>query len=148
MIELLVVVAIIGVVAAVAIPAFQTYQHNAKFQTVKASLSNINKGYKSCLVSNDGDQTDCDTLAEINVESQSNTTITAKNKTTTNKQCFDVKITGGFVADKGHQGCIEFDTTDGSVDATTYDTGATVSGYLSGQTVSKTAVCAAAGTCG
>ena len=134
LIELLVVVAIIGVVAAVAIPAFQTYQNNAKYQTIRASLSNINKGYKSCLVSNDGDKADCDTLAEINVEADANTTVVAKQATTL--QCFDIKINAGLVADKKHQGCIQFSTTDGSTTKTSYDDG------------TNTGVCATAGSCG
>ena len=135
LIELLVVVAIIGVVAAVAIPAFQAYQNNAKTQTIVASLSNINKGYKACLVAKPGLLTDCDSLTEINVEKQAGTTDTRGLNAAANRQCFHIKMDTA-VPDKKHQGCIEFDTTDGSTIGITYDDG------------TKTGVCATTGSCG
>ena len=42
-------VAIIGVLAAVAIPAYQRYQENAKTSTIRGSLNQIVKAYNACI---------------------------------------------------------------------------------------------------
>ncbi len=65
LIELLVVVAIIGVLAAVAIPAYNNYRNNAAYAALTSSLQNIGKGFAACLTLNQWD--DCQTLGEINV---------------------------------------------------------------------------------
>ena len=65
LIELLVVVAIIGILSAVAIPAFQKYQRTAEVGVVTASLNTIGKGVAACLTL--GDRTSCDSLTEANV---------------------------------------------------------------------------------
>ncbi|MBC6415568.1 MAG: pilin [Bdellovibrionales bacterium] len=49
LIELLVVVAIIGVLSAVAIPAYNKYKNNAKASAVQGTINNINKAFKACM---------------------------------------------------------------------------------------------------
>ena len=65
LIELLVVVAIIGVLSAVAIPAFQRYQTRAERGVVRATLNTIGKGTAACLTLNERNQ--CLTTSNINV---------------------------------------------------------------------------------
>ena len=90
LIELLVVVAIIGILSAVAIPAFQKYQKRAEIGVVKASLNTIGKGTAGCLTLND--RAGCDNFTKINVNcGDGMTACDIKNATqTTEPLCFEV----------------------------------------------------------
>lgn len=65
LIELMIVVAIIGILAAVAIPAYQDYTVKSKWASNIADVEGIKQAVKSCLSDQAGDGTKCDTLTEV-----------------------------------------------------------------------------------
>lgn len=65
LIELMIVVAIIGILAAIAIPQYQNYVTRAKYQDGSAALESIKTATALCIQENGGDPTACDTDADI-----------------------------------------------------------------------------------
>lgn len=72
LIELMIVVAIIGILAAVAIPAYQDYVKKAKFQDIVASASPVETAISQCLNENGGDATLCDTAEKVGITTITN----------------------------------------------------------------------------
>ena len=66
LIELMIVIAIIGILASVALPAYQTYTKKAKFSEVVLAGSNMKSSVDVCYQTR-GDQNllNCDTLAKV-----------------------------------------------------------------------------------
>ena len=99
----MVVVAIIGVLAAVAIPAYNSYQANAKASTIRGSLNQIAKAFNACITVNN--RTTC-TSTTINgtIAGQANAAITATLGTGTPAgACFVVTGSGTLA---NYTGCI------------------------------------------
>ncbi|MFK8027417.1 MAG: pilin [Gammaproteobacteria bacterium] len=64
LIELMIVVAIIGILAAIALPAYQDYTNRAKMSEVIGFAAAAKTAVSECLIS-EGLLTDCDTNAEV-----------------------------------------------------------------------------------
>ena len=61
----MIVVAIIGILAAIAIPQYQNYVTRAKYQDGAASLESIKTATALCIQENGGNPTSCDDNTEI-----------------------------------------------------------------------------------
>ena len=64
LIELLIVVAIIGILAAIAVPAYQSYTQRAKFADIVSTANGLKTAIGMCF-SRSSSFADCDTAAEI-----------------------------------------------------------------------------------
>ncbi len=69
LIELMIVVAIVGILAAVALPAYQNYTKKAKFSEVLAAATGVKSAIEICFQTNGPsstpDKSNCDTETEI-----------------------------------------------------------------------------------
>ncbi len=65
LIELMIVVAIIGILAAIAIPQYQDYITRAKWQDNISRIQSFKTAVAECLQNNNGFITECDTAAEV-----------------------------------------------------------------------------------
>ena len=66
LIELMIVVAIIGILAAVALPAYQDYTAKSKWGVNLAELDGVKQAIKTCLNEQINDGSLCDTVGELN----------------------------------------------------------------------------------
>ena len=68
LIELMIVIAIIGILASVALPAYQTYTKKAKFSEVVLAGSNVKSSVDVCFQTRgDNNLANCDTFAKIGI---------------------------------------------------------------------------------
>lgn len=68
LIELMIVIAIIGILASVALPAYQTYVKKAKFSEVVMAVSMVKSAVNTCYaIRGAGQLPNCDTEEEIGV---------------------------------------------------------------------------------
>jgi len=65
LIELMIVVAIIGILAAVAVPAYQDYVTKSKFSDTLRVLMSVKTATSMCMHENAGNVAACDTTVEI-----------------------------------------------------------------------------------
>jgi type IV pilus assembly protein PilA len=62
LIELMIVVAIIGILAAIALPQYQDYTSRSRYASVLSGLESVKRGWELCMGSNAGDYTNCAVL--------------------------------------------------------------------------------------
>ncbi len=65
LIELMIVVAIIGILAAIAVPAYQDYVTRAKFATMITAIDSLKLAISECLQNNAGAAGSCNTSAQL-----------------------------------------------------------------------------------
>ena len=65
LIELMIVIAIIGILAAIAIPQYKDYVTRAKWAENNTSIAPLKLAIGECLQDKQGDKASCDTLAEL-----------------------------------------------------------------------------------
>jgi len=65
LIELMIVVAIIGILAAIAIPAYSDYITRSKWADTLSSVASVKTGVGECKDNNNGSAATCDTLADL-----------------------------------------------------------------------------------
>lgn len=78
LIELMIVIAILGILVALALPAYQTYFGRSKFTEVVATVSAIRKSIDTCYqVKGGADLTNCNTFAKVGADSATSSPVTA-----------------------------------------------------------------------
>ena len=153
LIELLVTVGIIGVLASVAIPAYNKYRQNAAKGAAEAEAQNMMKSFQACIASGVpiatcGDADINDTLSTA-CTAASATTLKAGaagftangcrfiQKTTTRRTCYlSLKITGGF----GAAHCLDYNPATGVI-AETKGTGQFGVAVVVGSACDADAIC-------
>lgn len=129
LIELMIVIAIIGILAAVALPAYQTYTKKARFTEVVLSAATVRSNIEVCFQGRGAYLlTNCDTISEVSIDASA---VTAAN----NVSAISITPTTALVTATG----------EASVDGATY----TLLPNANNDTLTWTAggTCIAAGLC-
>lgn len=129
LIELMIVIAIIGILAAIALPAYQTYTKKARFTEVVLAAATVRTNVDACFQGR-GQYllTNCDSVSEVSIDASA---VTAAN----NVRTITIAPTSALITATGEP----------SVDSKTYTLLPTQNGDSLNWTASGT--CVAAGLC-
>ena len=133
-------VAIIGILAAVAIPAYNAYQNNAKVGVVESSLNQVFKAFNACLAVGNaaGTCTTNDVNGTVRAQAMTMIVATMGSATTTTPACFVVTYQTGTATTQ--QACIDISPTGELVAA--FPTAVQI-----GNAMAASGACAATGVC-
>ena len=105
LLEVLVAVAIIGIISGIAVPQFTKYRNNASKVATETSGKNIASAFRNCLGLNTLGE--CDTLAKIGIDCPKGATCSVgKDSTNNSKFCAEIEATIGA---KTYKTCVEVD---------------------------------------
>lgn len=129
LIELMIVIAIIGILSAIALPAYQTYIKKAKFTEVVLAAASVRSNIDICFQDKDNyTLSNCDSLSKIGIDPSVVTTPNTVNSITIDANTAMITVTG-----------------EASVDNATFTLSPTVSN--NSLTWSAGGTCIAAGLC-
>jgi type IV pilus assembly protein PilA len=77
LIELMIVVAIIGILAAIAVPQYQDYVTRSRWSNTFSAMAAIKTAIAECTQRNNGDFALCDTIAELDLRDSSGNALAA-----------------------------------------------------------------------
>lgn len=129
LIELMIVIAIIGILAAIALPAYQTYTKRAKFTEAVLAAASVRSNIDICFQDKDNYMLrNCDSFSKIGIDASVATTPNTINSLTIDANTAMITVTG-----------------EPSVDSATYTLSPTASN--NSLTWSAGGTCVAAGLC-
>lgn len=95
LIELMIVIAIIGILAAIALPAYQTYTKKARFTEVVLAAAAIKGNIDICYQDKDNDDlSNCDSLSKIGIKPATATAANTVNSVTIAATTALITVTG------------------------------------------------------
>ena len=95
LIELMIVIAIIGILAAIALPAYQTYTKKARFTEVVFAAAAIKGNINICYQDKDNDDlSNCDSLSKIGIKPATATAANTVNSVTIATTTALITVTG------------------------------------------------------
>ena len=128
LIELMIVIAIIGILAAIALPAYQTYTKKAKFSEVVLAASSVKSAVDVCFQTKGADLTKCASLTDVGANTAD---------ASVGKHVNKVEMASGVITATGAT----------TVDGKTYILTPTKTGSNASLTWEATGTCQAAGLC-
>ena len=114
LLEILVAVSIIGIISAIAVPAFNDYRSTAARVASDTSIGNVAKAFRACIVSKT--IAECSSFSGVGMQCPGDSTCSAS--VSSGRFCADLKR--GTAGQNDFNACISVDSTDGSDEFRSY----------------------------